>query len=532
MGIKLEGMSTTFHNRPQRLLSDGLIFSAHNKPAKTAVVIEGEPYTYSELYESAQKLATAFVACGLNRGDRVAIYMDNTWPCVVSIYAVVLAGGVFLLINPQTKVEKLTFILQDSRASIFLTDGHLAPVFLPVLAEIDDLLAVLISGKITDAIESSQLGFTPFWEVVQSTEYSPLSTVTIPNDLAALIYTSGSTGFPKGVMHTHQAMTFSTWSLLEYLRLSENDRILLVLPISFDYGLYQLLMSVSLGATLIVERSFTFPQQVYNRLLAEKVTVFPAVPTIYSMMISSYKKKSFSFPSVTRITNTAAALSADYIPWLKKIFPNALIYKMYGLTECKRVSYLEPELIDSHPTSVGKAIPGTEIFLLSENGELIENSGEGILHVRGPHTMVGYWNQPEKTRGMLKPGKIPGEMVLCTHDTFRMDDEGFFYFVGRNDEIIKSRGEKVSPVEVENMLNGLSEVKESAVIGVFDEVLGQAIKAYVVLEAGCELNERSIRKMCLSHLENYMVPKHIKFVDMLDKTVNGKIDKKKLSETL
>jgi acyl-coenzyme A synthetase/AMP-(fatty) acid ligase len=499
-------------------------------PSKTAIVVEGKSYTYGERCESSQKLASVLVARGLNRGDRVAIYMDNTWPCVVSIYAVVMAGGVFLLINPQTKVKKLVFLLRDSGACILLTDGHLSTVFLPALAEINDLLAVLISGNITDTIESSGFDFVSFREAVENTELLNLPRVTIPNDLVALIYTSGSTGFPKGVMQTHQAMTFSTWSLLEYLRLSENDRILLVLPIAFDYGLYQLLMSVRLGATLIIERSFTFPQQVYNRLLAEEVTVFPAVPTIYSMMISSYKKKIFSFPSVTRITNTAAVLAADYIPWLKKIFPNALIYKMYGLTECKRVSYLEPELIDSHPTSVGKAIPGTEIFLLSEDGELVENGGEGILYVRGPHTMVGYWNQPEKTREMIKPGKIPGEKILCTHDTFRMDKEGLFYFVGRNDEIIKSRGEKVSPVEVENMLNSLLGVKESAVIGVFDEVLGKAIKAYIVLEAGCELNERGIRKMCFSHLENYMVPKYIKFVDVLNKTANGKIDKKKLSE--
>jgi len=247
-------------------------------------------------------------------------------------------------------------------------------------------------------------------------------------------------------------------------------------------------------------------------------------------MLSSHKKKPLCFPMVTRITNTAAALPVDFIPYLKEIFPNALIYKMYGLTECKRVSYLEPELVDEKPTSVGKAIPGTEMYLLSPEGESVQPGETGILYVRGPHVMVGYWKQPELSEKMLKPGKIPGERVLCTHDWFRMDKEGFFYFVGRNDDIIKTRGEKVSPVVVENVLHGMSEIKEAAVIGVTDEIFGQSIKAFVVLEKGADIKDKQIKKYCMSHLENFMVPKDIVFMDELPKTANGKIDKKFLMQ--
>ena len=310
-----------------------------------------------------------------------------------------------------------------------------------------DVKNVISSGKKLDDVELKNISIEIFDEILSNNEPIDTPVTVIPNDLAALIYTSGSTGFPKGVMQTHQSMVFAAWSLIEYQRLSENDRILLVLPLAFDYGLYQLLMTIKLGATLVIERSFTFPVKVYQRMEEQSVTVFPAVPTIFAMMISAHKKKKLSFPSITRITNTAAALPADFIPYLHDIFPNALIYNMYGLTECKRVFYLEPERVDINPRSVGRAIPGTEVYLLSPEGKQVSAGEAVILHVRGPHIMAGYWKDPERSKKMLKKGDLPGERVLCTHDLFKMDEEGLLYFVGRSDDIIKTRGEKVSPVE-------------------------------------------------------------------------------------
>jgi acyl-CoA synthetase (AMP-forming)/AMP-acid ligase II len=248
------------------------------------------------------------------------------------------------------------------------------------------------------------------------------------------------------------------------------------------------------------------------------------------MMISTHKKKPLCFPSITRITNTAAALPEEFVPYLQQIFPNALIYKMYGLTECKRVAYLEPELINEKPKSVGKAIPGTEVYLLTPEGDSVPNGEEGILYVRGPHVMVGYWKRLDLTEKMLKPGKLPGERVLCTQDWFRMDEEGFLYFVGRSDDIIKTRGEKVSPVEVENILHKIAGIKEAAVIGVEDEMFGQAIRAFVVAETDAALNDKKIKKECLAHLENFMVPKDVVFLDEMPKSPNGKIDKKTLAQ--
>lgn len=347
----------------------------------------------------------------------------------------------------------------------------------------------------------------------------------IPLDPAAIIFTSGSTGFPKGVTMTHQAMVFARDSIVEYLRLGSDERIINVLPLAFDYGLYQLLMTVSLGATLVLERSFTYPGAVFARILKEKVTVFPGVPTVFAIMLSMHKSSSLCFPSVSRVTNTAAALPPDYTAALREVFPNALIFAMYGLTECKRVSYLEPEFIDVKRGSVGKAIPGTEMFLLSPQGLEVGPGEAGILHVRGPHIMSGYWEDPEATAKMLKPGPLPGERVLCAQDWFVKDEEGYFYFKGRSDEIIKTRGEKVSPVEVENALCSLPAIKEAAVIGVPDESLGQAIKAFVVLEKDSAISGKEIQKYCATRLESFMVPQKIEFVSELPKTSSGKIKK-------
>ncbi|NOX80903.1 MAG: AMP-binding protein [Deltaproteobacteria bacterium] len=517
--------------KPQRLLREGMLANAALHPEKTALVIQGESFTYGQLADGALRVAAALVDHGVRRGDRVAIYMDNSWPCVLSTYGTLLAGAVFLLINPQTKQEKLRFILEDSEAAILISDSHLGNIFIPAVNQAPSVRTVFVAGDIARAEQEIAAGVEALADILAYTPPLKEPVFAIPNDLAALIYTSGSTGNPKGVMQTHQAMVFAAWSLIEYLRLSEDDRIMLFLPLAFDYGLYQLLMTMKLGATLIVERSFTFPAVVYKRLVEQRATVFPGVPTIFSMLLETYKRKAISFPDVTRVTNTAAVLPVECIPFLKKIFPNALIFKMYGLTECKRVSYLEPELLDSKPGSVGKAIPGTETFLLSPAGEAVGPETPGILHVRGPHIMAGYWRQPELSGQMLKAGNLPGERILCTHDWFKYDKDGFLYFVGRSDDIIKTRGEKVSPVEIENVLHGISGIREAVVIGVPDAILGQAIHAFVVVAKSAGLTERKIKKICMANLENFMIPQHVTLVDEMPQSPNGKIDKKRLLES-
>ena len=514
----------------QRLLHDTLLASAERWPTKTAVVADGERHTYGDLSIAARRLARALQARGVRRGDRVAIFVENSWVAVVSIYGTLLAGGVLTIINPQIKEDKLAYMLDDSEARILISDEGRAKVFGNALAGATSVAHVFCAGASRSQLPACPRPIHDFDELLLATEPTPSASGVIPIDLAALIYTSGSTGNPKGVMLTHQNMLFAVGSITEYLRLGSDERILNVLPLAFDYGLYQLLMSVSLGATLVLERSFAFPVPVLKRIAEENVTVVPLVPTIAATILALNKRGEWVFSSVTRVTNTAAALPADFIPRLADVFPEALIFAMYGLTECKRVSYLEPEMAAERPTSVGKAIPGTEVFLLTPDDKPVPPGEPGILHVRGPHVMLGYWKQPELTDQMLKPGRYPGERVLCSHDVFTMDEEGYLYFVGRTDDIIKTRGEKVSPVEVEQVLHRIPGVREAAVVGVPDETLGEAIRAFVVLEDGVVLTERDIKKACLAGLESFMVPRDVVFMAELPKTANAKVRKKDLRE--
>jgi acyl-CoA synthetase (AMP-forming)/AMP-acid ligase II len=299
-----------------------------------------------------------------------------------------------------------------------------------------------------------------------------------------------------------------------------------VLPLAFDYGLYQALMCAKVGATLVLEKSFTYPAVVLEKLKAERVTGFPLVPTLAAMLLQMKQLAPGMFPDLRYLTNTAAALPRAHIERLRELFPGAQLFSMYGLTECKRCTYLPPEQLDLRPESVGIAIPGTEAYVIDELGQRVAPGVVGELVIRGAHVMKGYWTDDEATARVLKPGPFPWEKVLHTGDLFRTDEDGYLYFVGRKDDIIKTRGEKVSPKEVENVLYELASIREAAVIGVPDPILGQAIKAIVVADEG--LTEREVIRHCAARLEEFMVPATVEFRGQLPKSENGKIARKEL----
>jgi acyl-CoA synthetase (AMP-forming)/AMP-acid ligase II len=275
----------------------------------------------------------------------------------------------------------------------------------------------------------------------------------------------------------------------------------------------------------VLERSFAFPAQILNLMVAEGVTGFPGVPTIFAILAELKSLKNYDLSRIRYVTNTAANLPVKHILLLQDLFPVARIYSMYGLTECKRCTYLPPKDLGRKPSSVGIAIPNTEIWIIDEDGHKVGPDVVGQLVIRGATVMKGYWEKPEATAKKLKPGPLPGEQVLHTGDFCKMDDDGYLYFVGRMDDVIKSRGEKVAPKEVENALMNIIGVKEAAVIGVPDAVLGQAVKAFVVLEEGTAISEKQLQKECQSRLENFMVPKFISLVSSLPKTDTGKVKK-------
>ena len=318
-------------------------------------------------------------------------------------------------------------------------------------------------------------------------------------------------------------------SIMRYLELQREEVILNVLPLAFDYGLYQMIMAFHRGARLVLERSFAFPAQIIKLMVEERVTGLPGVPTIFALLSELKTLKSQDLSALRYITNTAANLPVKHIQMLQELFPDARIYSMYGLTECKRCTYLPPADLARKPTSVGIAIPNTELWLVDEDDRRLGPGQTGQLVIRGATVMAGYWERPEATAVKLRPGPIPGERVLYTGDLCKLDDEGYLYFVARMDDVIKSRGEKVAPKEVEHVLMNIPGVRLAAVIGVPDEVLGQAIKAFVVLEPDADLNEKQLKIECQRRLENFMVPKYVAFVSALPQTDTGKIKKSGLA---
>ncbi|WP_288142546.1 class I adenylate-forming enzyme family protein [Mesorhizobium sp.] len=511
------------------LLHDYLTHTASRVCDKVALVCGGQRVTYGELEARSNAIAQHLAAAGVARGDRVMIFADNTVETVVAFWAVLKANAVVCIVNPLTKSDKLDYLLNDCRPTALITDRHLHSIFSEPARNCPSLRRVIVSGPIIDA-ELAGLPHAVRWDSMVAADSSvPPARRCIDIDLAAIIYTSGSTGEPKGVMLTHRNMTAACTSIASYLKLCEDEVILNVLPLAFDYGLYQMIMAFRTGARLVLERSFAFPAQILGLIKQERVTGFPGVPTIFAALSDLKSLKDHDFSSIRYVTNTAAALPLKHILMLQDLFPDARIYSMYGLTECKRCTYLPPEDLERKPLSVGVAIPNTEMWIVDEHDKPVGPDVVGQLVIRGATVMKGYWGKPEATARKLKPGPLPGEQVLYTGDYCRMDAEGYLYFIGRGDEIIKSRGEKIAPKEVENALLDIPGVREAAVIGVPDELLGQAVKAFVVIEQGRIVGERQLQKECQRRLENFMVPKSIVIVPSLPMTDTGKLKKTALS---
>lgn len=500
---------------------EGFLTESTRKHAdKTALVTAERRLTYGEMDRMSSALAGALAGFGVRRSDRVLVFMDNAWETAVSIFAVLKAGATFSPINPSTKAGKLAYIIDNCEPAAILTQARLMPVVREALVGCAAHPAVLS----TEGREGVPDDAHSFSECLMGNP-APVDHGGDDGDLAMLIYTSGSTGQPKGVMMAHRNVDAASLSIITYLEGRAEDIILNVLPLAFDYGLYQLLMSVRLGATLILEKSFAFPMAIFEVMRREHVTGFPLVPTMAALILRMQDLQPGFLPDLRYLTNTAAALPPEHIARLRSLFPNAQLFSMYGLTECKRCTYLPPQELDHRPGSVGIAIPGTEAFVADDEGKQVPHGVTGELVIRGPHVMQGYWRNETATKAMLRHGSDPAQKQLHTGDLFRADADGFLYFVGRKDDIIKTRGEKVAPKEVEAVLHAMPGIAEAVVAGIPDAVLGQAISAMVVPNVP-GLTERQVIAHCARHLEDFMVPKHIVFKDSLPRTDTGKVSRR------
>ena len=507
------------------LVQDFLQQSAARMPGKPALVCAEKRWTYAQLDNLANRMAGLLQAQGVKRGDRVAIYLNNSAAMVAAIFAVLKAGGVFVPVNRTTKVEKLAFILNNSEAVTLITDLRAANQGLgeSLLAGVDSLRSLAVCKSGGPAMKLAGPRCCEFDVNAGGATVGAPAPVNIDLDLACLIYTSGTTGEPKGVMCDHSNVVFVTQSIVSYLKNAETDVVLNVLPFTFSYGLYQLLATFCTGATLVLEESFAFPAGTLQTMAQERVTGFAGVPTIYSIILGM-DLSAYDLSSLRYLTNAAAGLPVEHVKRLRQTFPKVELYLMHGLTEVARTMYLPPDQVEHRPGSSGIAMPGTELWIEDEHGQRLGPDEVGELVVRGRHVMRGYWEDPERTAERFRPGPLPGERICYSGDLFRTDADGYFYFVSRKDDIIKCRGEKVAPREVENVLYKIPGVQDAAVIGVPDSVMGQAVKAFIVAPGG-NLTEATVIAHCKAHLEDVMVPQKVEFRAELPKTDNGKIRK-------
>jgi long-chain acyl-CoA synthetase len=505
------------------LIHDFLRNSAVARPEKVALIKGDRRLTYAEIEAMSDRLAHALQDCGVRRGERVAIYLTNSPESVVSIFAISKADAVFVLINRMTKPDKLAAVLADCGAVALITDARATAqgVTEMLSARVDSVKTVIVCGDKSKTQANGHGRVRDFSHLVSGSPALAAPSKNIDLDLACLIYTSGTTGESKGVMCDHSNVVFVTQAIVSYLKNSDRDIVMNVLPLAFSYGLYQLMAMFCAGGTLVLEDSFAFPDLVLETMAAEQVTGFAGVPTIYAMLVTMDLSR-FNLSSLRYLTNAAAGLPVEHVRRLRHSFPTVDLYLMHGLTEVARTMYLPPDQVDARPDSSGVPLPGTELWIEDEAGQRLGPDQVGELIVRGKNVMRGYWQAPEMTSNRFRPGPLPGERVCHSGDLFRRDQEGYFYFVSRKDDIIKSRGEKVAPREVENVICSLSGVRETAVIGIPDPVMGQVIKAFVV-SSGATLTEMQVIAHCKSRLEDFMVPRQVEFRTELPKTSSGKL---------
>jgi acyl-CoA ligase (AMP-forming) (exosortase A-associated) len=516
------------------LIHEFILRSAERASEAEALVYMGKRLSYGSLAKLVESSANAFLGSGLEKGARVAVYLEKRIETVASLFGAAAAGGVFVPVNPLLKPEQVAYILADCNVKILVTSPDRLKLLAPVLAQCPDLCSILVTGPAEELPRFDGVAIVS-WDAAVDSAPSEKGHRCIDTDMAAILYTSGSTGKPKGVVLSHRNMVAGAVSVASYLENTSDDRILAVLPLSFDYGLSQLTTAFHTGATAVL-MNHLLPRDIIKAVEAERITGLAAVPPLWIQVAQ------LSWPkdcTLRYITNSGGAMQRVTLDALRKALPNVKPYLMYGLTEAFRSTYLPPSEVDRRPDSMGKAIPNAEIMVLRPDGTRCEPGEPGELVHRGALVSLGYWNDREKTAERFKPfpsihhGLPMPEMAVWSGDTVRMDQEGFLYFISRNDEMIKTSGYRVSPTEVEEVIYGRAQVGEAAAIGVPHPSLGQAIVVVACPRAGVKLDASALLAECKPHLPGYMLPARILIRDGgLPRNPNGKIDRKLLSTQL
>jgi acyl-CoA ligase (AMP-forming) (exosortase A-associated) len=520
------------------LLQHLVFASAQRHPDRQALTHGDASLTYAELAERTQRFATGLVNLGLQRGERVGIWLDKRFETVIASFGTAAAGCVFVPLNPLLKPEQVGYILRDCNVRVLVTSAERLALLATILPACTDLQAVVTTSGADATTADARNPAVPgvahhAWDALVATSRGDTHRV-IDTDVLAILYTSGSTGRPKGVVLSHRNMVAGAKSVASYLGNGPDDTILAALPLSFDAGFSQLTTAFHAGARAVLI-NYLLPKDVLNAVVKERVTGLTAVPPLW-IQLSQLKWPPAVTGHLRYIANTGGRMPEETLKILRAQLPKTQPFLMYGLTEAFRSTYLPPEEVDRRPDSIGKAIPNAEILVLRDDGTPCAPDEPGELVHRGALVGMGYWNDDAKTAERYKPlagrdaGLVLPEIAVFSGDTVRKDAEGFLYFVGRRDEMIKSSGYRVSPTEIEEVLYSTQQVGECAAFGIDHAVLGQSIVVVATPGPGMTLDEAALLAQCRERLPVFMVPAKIHVRDgSLPRNPNGKIDRKAIA---
>lgn len=519
-------------NREAHLLHELPLLGAQRRPDAPALVADSQRLTYAELADQIRRFAAGLAELGVERGQRVAIFLDKRVETVVASFGAPAHGAVFVPINPLLKPEQVGYILRDCEVRVLVTSDERLAGLEPVLAACPALAHVVVVGAAPAA--AAQGPRRHAWAALLEAPAAAAHRV-IDSDVVAILYTSGSTGRPKGVVLSHRNMVTGAKSVASYLENRPDDVLLAALPLSFDAGFSQLTTAFHAGASVVL-LNYLLPKDVVRAVAQHRITGLTAVPPLW-IQLTQARWPEQAGASLRYFANTGGRMPLETLTRLRALFPAARPYLMYGLTEAFRATYLPPEEVDRRPDSIGKAIPNCEILVLREDGTPCAPGEPGELVQRGPLVAQGYWNDPQKTAERFRPlpGRDPAlvlpEIAVFSGDTVRRDEEGFLYFVGRRDEMIKSSGYRISPNEVEEVLYSTGLVAECAAFGVPHPGLGEAVVAVVTGPGDAGVDVAALQAVCKERMPPYMVPSALEVRSgALPRNANGKIDRRALRD--
>jgi acyl-CoA ligase (AMP-forming) (exosortase A-associated) len=513
-----------------KLLHDLIVASANALPDHVALYVGDQRMTYAQLADAVSKVANGLRAIGCQRGDRVGIFLPKCIETVASMFGASAAGTAFVPVNPVLKAPQVAHILRDSGARVLITSSSRAAALVADIKECTDLRSVVL---IDDSVGANVGHCSPIaWTDVLDARPARAAR-GIDADPAAILYTSGSTGRPKGVVLSQRNMVCGAESVAQYLENRPSDRILAVLPFSFDYGFSQLSTAFLTGAGVAL-MEYLLPRDIIGALARYEITGVGAVPPLW-IQLAALDWPARVAERLRYITNSGGAMPTATLATLRQRLPSTSVFLMYGLTEAFRSTYLSPDQVDVRPTSMGKAIPNAEILVVRPDGTLCDAGEPGELVHRGALVSLGYWNDPVQTAARFKPApmqppeRMIPELAVWSGDTVMRDEEGYLYFIGRRDEMIKTSGYRVSPTEIEEVLYATGLVAEAVAVGSPHPVLGKAIVVIGVPKTRADGISEELLAACRKELPTYMVPAHIEWRDALPRNANGKIDRPALA---